>query len=88
MEYMLEIHWDDPIAEAVAQILYSAPEGVELTTGHVPQARGRAFVVCRSDSFEVLEGLARAMSKLGAQIRVTSVANGTGKRHEGPGAGT
>lgn len=87
MEYLLEIHWSDPIADAVARILYSAPEGVELTTGHVPRGRGRAFVVYKSDSFEVLEGLARAMSKLGAQVRVTSVANGTGKRHEDPGAG-
>lgn len=61
--------------------------GVELTTGHVPQGRGRASVVYKSDSFEALEGLVRAMSKLGAQVRVTSVANGAGKRHEGAGAG-
>ena len=74
MEYLLEVRWDDPIAAAVHRILSSAPADAEQTTGHVPQSQGRAFVVYRSDSFETLEGLARAISDVGAQIRVTSVA--------------
>ena len=74
MEYLLEVRWEDPVAEAVARILSSAPEGVEQTTCHVPHGQGRAFGVYRSDSFEVLEGLARAMSNLGARVQVTSIA--------------
>jgi len=74
MEYLLEVHWVDPVADAVARLLSSLPEGVELTTGQAPQGRGRAFGVYRSDSFDVLEGLARAVSSLGAQVQITSIA--------------
>ena len=74
MEYLLEIRWDDPIADAIARILSSVPEGVEQTTSYIPQGQGRAFGVYRSDSFEVLESLARAMSNLGARVQVTSIA--------------
>ncbi len=74
MEYLLEVRWDDPIAEAVARILSSVPGGVEQTTCHVPHGQGRAFGVYRSNNFEVLEGLVRAMSNLGARVQITSIA--------------
>lgn len=73
MEYLLEVCWDDPIAEAVAQILSRMPEGVEQRTGQVPGGQDRAFGVYRSDSFEVVQELARAISDLGAEVRVTRV---------------
>ncbi len=74
MEYLLEVRWDDPIAAAVEGILSSAPPGTEQTTGQVPRGQGRAFVVYKSDSFDALERLAGAISSLGAEVRVTSVA--------------
>ncbi len=74
MEYLLEVHWDDPIGAAVARILSSVPEGMEQTTGYVPQERSQAFVVYRSESFEVLAGLARAISNLGVQVQLTPIA--------------
>ena len=75
MEHLLEVHWDDPIAHAVAQILGSVPEGVEQATGEVPCGQGSAFVVYRSGKREILDGLARALSALGARVRVIPVAD-------------
>ncbi len=74
MEYLLEVRWDDPVADAVGQILRSMPQGVELTTGSVPRGQSRAFVVYRSNGSEVFEDLVCAVSKLGAQVRITPVA--------------
>lgn len=72
MEYLLEVRWDDPIADAVVRILSSVPEGMERTTGQVPGGQNRAFVVYRSDSREALESLTRTMSDLGAHVLVTA----------------
>jgi len=76
MEQLLEVRWDDPIARAVARILGGVPEGVEQATGEVPCGQGSAFVVYRSSgSPEGLDRLARALSALGARVRVTPVAD-------------
>ncbi len=74
MEYLLEVRWDDPIAEAVGRILLSGPEGVDQATSYVPQGPSRAFVVYRCDSLELLDELVQAVSNLGAQLRITPVA--------------
>ena len=74
MEYLLEVRWNDPIAAVVARILSSVPEGAEQVTGQMPQGRGQAFGVYRSDSLEVLEGLARAVSRAGGLAQITSMA--------------
>ncbi|OGL05519.1 MAG: hypothetical protein A3J45_01345 [Candidatus Rokubacteria bacterium RIFCSPHIGHO2_02_FULL_69_13] len=76
MEHLLEVRWDDPIAEAVARILARVPEGVEQTTGQMPQGQGRAFGVYRSESLEVLEDLARAAASVGARVWITSITGG------------
>lgn len=83
MESLIEVRWDDPIADAIARILRSVPEGVEQMTGHVPQGQGRAFGVYRSDNVEILESLARAMVNLGAEVRVTSIADAVRSREGG-----
>jgi hypothetical protein len=74
MEYLLEARWDDPIADAIGHILRTMPPGVEQTTGDVPLGLDRAFVVYRSDSSEILDTLVRAVSKVGAQVRITPIA--------------
>jgi len=78
MECLLEVRRDDPVAATVAQILSRVPEGLEQMTGLVPQGRGLAFVVYRSDNLEAFHDLARAISNVGAQLRMTPVAD-TGK---------
>ncbi len=78
MEYLLEVRWDDPVAATVARILSRVPEGLEQMTSLMPQGRGLAFVVYRSDNLEVFDDLARAISNVGAQVRMTPVAD-TGK---------
>jgi hypothetical protein len=75
MEYLLEVRWDDPVAATIARILSRVPEGLEQMTGLMPQGRGRAFVVYRSDNREVFDDLARAISNVGAQVRMTPVAD-------------
>jgi hypothetical protein len=75
MEYLREVRWDDPLADAIGRLLRTTPQGVEQTTGDMPRGPGRAFVVYRSDSSEVLEGLAHAVSNLGAQVQLTPVTN-------------
>jgi len=76
MESLLEVRWDDPIAHAGARILGRVPEGVEQATGEVPCGQGTAFVVYRSAGRpEDLDRLARALSALGARVRVTPVAD-------------
>jgi hypothetical protein len=75
MEYLLEVRWEDPLADAIGRVLRTTPQGVVETTSDMPRGLGRAFVVYRSDSSEVLEGLARAVSGLGAQVQMTPVAN-------------
>ncbi len=76
MEHLLEVRWDDPIAHAVARILGSVPEGVEQATGEVLFGQSSAFVVYRSSGTpEDLDRLARALSALGARVRVTPVAD-------------
>jgi len=92
MEYLIEVRWDDPIAHAVARVLGSVPEGLEQATGEVPCGQGSAFVVYRSGRTEVLDGLARALSALGARVRVTPVADsgvtpGEGGEAHGQGSG-
>ncbi len=75
MEYLLEVRWDDPVAATVARILSRVPEGLEQMTSLMPQGRGLAFVVYRSDNLEVFDDLARAISNVGAQVRMTPVAD-------------
>ncbi len=72
MEYLIEVRWNDPLAEAIGRLLRVVPQGAEQTTGDVPRGPER------SDSSEVLEALARAVSKLGAQVRVTPVSKEAG----------
>jgi hypothetical protein len=74
MEYLIEVQWDDPLADAIGRLLRTMPQGVEQATSEVPRGSERAFVVYRSDSSEALEGLACAVSKLGAQVRITPMA--------------
>jgi hypothetical protein len=74
MEYLIEVQWNDPLAEAIGRLLRTMPQGVEQTTSEVPRGPERAFVVYRSDSSEALEGLACTVSKLGAQVRITPMA--------------
>jgi len=76
MESLLEFRWDDPIARAVSEVLSSAPDGVEQVTGQMPRGQGLAFVVYRAQNAEAVEGLARAISDLGAHVRVTRVVDG------------
>ena len=83
MEHLFEVRWDDPIAHAVAQILGSVPEGVEQATGEVPCGQGSAFVVYRSGKREILDGLARALSAVGARVRVIPVADSAVNREGG-----
>jgi hypothetical protein len=74
MEYLIEVRWDDPLADEIGRLLRTMPQGVEQTTSEVPRGSERAFVVYRSDSSEALEGLACEVSKLGAQVRITPMA--------------
>ncbi len=73
MECLLEVRWDDPIADAVARILGSAPEGVEQATGELPCGQGAAFVVYRFGNPAALDQLSLALSALGARVRITPV---------------
>jgi hypothetical protein len=74
MEYLVEVRWSDPIADALQRILVDDVEGVEQTTSYLPLGGSRAFVVYRCDRSEVLQGLVDAVSKLGARVRITPVA--------------
>lgn len=74
MEYLIEVRWNDPLAEAIGRLLRTTPQGVEQTDSEVPPGPERAFAVYRSDTLEALEGMARTVSDLGAQVRITPVA--------------
>jgi hypothetical protein len=73
MESLLEFRWDDPIERAVLEVLSSVPDGVEQVTGQMPRGQGLAFVVYRAPNVEAVDGLAHAISDLGAHVRVTRV---------------
>ena len=74
MEYLIEVRWNDPLGDAIARLLRARPQGVEQTDSEMPSGPERAFAVYRSDSWEAVEGLARTVSELGAQVRITPVA--------------
>jgi hypothetical protein len=75
MEYLIEVQWDDPLADAIGRLLRTMPQGVEQTTSQVPRGPERAFAVYRSDSSESIEGLVGTVSKLGARVRITPMAH-------------
>jgi hypothetical protein len=75
MEYLIEVQWDDPLADAIGRLLRTIPQGVEQTTSEVPRGPERAFVVYRSESSEDIEGLVCTVSKLGARVRITPMAH-------------
>ncbi len=74
MEYLIEVRWNDPLGDAIGRLLLSTPQGVEQTDSEVPPGPERAFAVYRSESWETVEGLARRVSELGAQVRITPIA--------------
>jgi hypothetical protein len=72
MEYLLEVRWKDPVANAVARILGSLPTGVEQTTGSVPYHMARAFSVLRVEGTRDVADVTEALAAAGAEVRVAS----------------
>jgi hypothetical protein len=70
MEYLVDVHWTDPVATAMAAVLSALPEGVEPTTASVPTGHG--FIVLRADDVAAFERATAAMMATGADVRVVA----------------
>src|SRR5262249_41650549 len=74
MEYLVEVRWEDPIADKLCQILADGLKGVEQSTSYLPVASSRAFVVYRSDRLDLLQSMVEALSNAGGKVSITPVA--------------
>ena len=72
MKYLLEVEWTDTVASDVGRILAALPDAVEQTTSLVPQGRSRGFIVVSADDPKVLDGVTRAVTAAGAEVRVVA----------------
>jgi hypothetical protein len=70
MEYLLEVRWVDPVADAVTRVLSALPDGVEQTTASLPPGTSRGFELLRVDSPAALAELVGAITACGAEVRV------------------
>jgi len=72
MKYLLEVEWTDTVASDVGRILAALPDEVEPTTSLVPRGRTRGFIVVSADDPKVLDGVTRAVTAAGAEVRVVA----------------
>jgi hypothetical protein len=72
MEYLLDVRWRDPVAQALGGVLAALPDGVEQTTASLPLAMSHGFAVLRADDLAVLEQIAEALTTAGADVRVVA----------------
>jgi len=72
MEYLLAVHWTDPVANAVGRVLSALPEGIEQTTASLPLATSRGFTVVRAENVVALEAIVRAIADAGADVRIVT----------------
>ena len=72
MDYLLDVHWSDPVANAVASVLAILPEGLEQTTTSLPLATSKGFTVVRTENAVALERIIQAIAAAGADVRIVT----------------
>lgn len=69
-QYLLELEWNDPVANRVRRLLDTLPAGVQQMTRQLPRSDERGFVVVNAADRAELDAFARAVTEAGAGITI------------------
>jgi hypothetical protein len=69
-QYLLELDWNDPVANRVRRLLDTLPAGVQQMTRQLPMSHERGFVLVDAEDRTDVEAFARAVTEAGAGITI------------------